>query len=165
MRDGGNGEVQAACAIRINYAGCFAVAARRRSTPVEVDGQGRVVVAVRSARVTAVPPDFDVHRPCPKCGWSPVSVKFCVSRAPHNRGVNNFVPVDHVDRECGRCGYGWVELPLDSDVAWTDESWTAARRATGDEWTRIMQEQADANRTMWTEAFDLRERRRRWWQR
>lgn len=81
------------------------------------------------------------------------------------RAVNNFVPVEHVDRECGRCGHGWVELPLDSKQEWTDESWTAARRATGDEWTRIMREQVDANRTMWTEAFDLREPRHRWWQR
>lgn len=70
-----------------------------------------------------IPERFDEHRPCPKCWWSPVSVRHCARHFSIGLYISyhETFPVDHLHRECGRCGFTWIELPWDAPEHTTDE--------------------------------------------
>ena len=58
--------------------------------------------------------DPDAH--CPKCDWPGASTKYIPGyTVPRTLGEvgREYLPAT-LSRQCGRCGYRWNELPLDS---------------------------------------------------
>ncbi len=59
-------------------------------------------------------PPFNEKSTCPKCGYWDVAVRFCKGLA--GQGCVVFMQLtclEHLDRVCRRCGYGWAEMPMD----------------------------------------------------
>lgn len=76
--------------------------------------------------MAGVPDKFDDKRACAKCGLTMATATFCKSRGPHVSTVR-FVPEDHIDRNCPRCGHQWIERTLDSKD-WTLPEWKEEQR-------------------------------------
>ena len=59
---------------------------------------------------------FDHNAKCPKCGYKTVSVRWCRLDKSWRVAKDCWPRIDdeHFHRECERCGYGWMEKPLDS---------------------------------------------------
>ena len=58
-------------------------------------------------------PEFDPHKPCPKCGFTVVNARY---------RVDNTFPgarVEWICRQCERCHYLWDERCLTTD--WNDD--------------------------------------------
>ena len=54
---------------------------------------------------------------CPKCGCETVAAVWhrkAVAGSPcMNGSPDEYVTWEHMCRNCGRCGFGWPEMPLD----------------------------------------------------
>lgn len=93
-----------------------------------------------------IPPRYDQHRPCVKCGNTAATTKFCSSRTPHGNPLDSasgftdhiLIPEDHIDRRCPNCGHEWLERTVDApDVEVAD--WIRAKGDAFQEWLRYRQ--------------------------
>jgi hypothetical protein len=56
---------------------------------------------------------FDENARCPKCGGADIHAQYGADQFQcHN--WNCRVGKEHIHRYCRRCGYGWVEAPMDA---------------------------------------------------
>lgn len=58
---------------------------------------------------------FDASRKCVKCGHDDISAQF--EEASEYGHYPCHVTCEHIHRRCRRCGYAWIELPLDAQGA------------------------------------------------
>lgn len=63
-----------------------------------------------------LPPYSGPRAVCPKCGCEVVSSRYCPGHAPFSRhGLCGHMRRDqHQQRTCRRCGYEWLEAPVDA---------------------------------------------------
>ncbi len=57
---------------------------------------------------------YSESSPCPKCLWAEVSTRYANGRtlSSHHRcsdGCPYGWNIEHMERECGRCGYQWAQ--------------------------------------------------------
>jgi len=57
---------------------------------------------------------FSKNSSCPKCGNTTASARWCGGAADKNHIPGCMVEGEHIHRICARCGYEWLELPLDT---------------------------------------------------
>ncbi len=62
---------------------------------------------------------FNNSATCSKCGSSNVSARYCehdwCSDFDHKYGRCQAADGPHIHRYCRRCGYDWLEAPLDAE--------------------------------------------------
>lgn len=66
----------------------------------------------------ALPP-FNAEAICPKCGGEEIGIYYSRNRYHCSYDCGNELPwqdreVAHMERKCRRCGYRWIEAPLDA---------------------------------------------------
>ncbi len=55
---------------------------------------------------------------CPKCGARDISMQYCNDQHAISEHSSDMT-LEHMHRQCARCGYPWIEACLDADDAST----------------------------------------------
>ncbi|MEO6458792.1 MAG: hypothetical protein ABIO92_11065 [Chloroflexia bacterium] len=59
---------------------------------------------------------FDENGICPKCGARDISMQYCNDQHAASE-YSSEVAIEHMHRQCARCGYPWIEACLDAASA------------------------------------------------